>query len=181
MLELIKEIKSRNIKTKAWVAEDPENRWAGLYPEDEAHWVERGITTLDALERSELEEYIYDAHKTAFGVKGRHYDFAAMSLQELKDEADYISKACDEAMKLEKEMADKAIEDFNKVVQDTIELGAGDEETALRWLTQDEKFYHIQCLESWVWDKGILFTNYGRDLVKKLEKIVTFQEWEEAA
>ena len=72
MLELIKEIKSRNIKTKAWVAEDPKNRWAGLYPEDEAHWVERGITTLDALERSELEEYIYDAHKTAFGCKGRH-------------------------------------------------------------------------------------------------------------
>ena len=46
MLELIKEIKSRNIKTKAWVAEDPKNRWAGLYVEDEAHWVERGITTL---------------------------------------------------------------------------------------------------------------------------------------
>ena len=79
-----KEIKSRNIKTKAWVAEDPENRWAGLYPEDEAHWVERGITTLDALERSELEEYIYDAHKTAFGCKGRHYDFNSMTLQELK-------------------------------------------------------------------------------------------------
>ena len=41
--ELIAEIKSRNIKTKAWVAEDPKNRWAGLYPEDEAHWVERGV------------------------------------------------------------------------------------------------------------------------------------------
>ena len=181
MLELIKEIKARNVKTKAWVAEDPANRWAGLYPEDEAHWIERGVTTLEALERSELEEYIYDAHKTAFGVKGRHYDFAAMSLQELKDEADYISKACDEAMKLEKEMADKAIEDFNKVVQDTIAIGAGDEETALRWLTQDEKFYHSQDLESWVWDKGILFTKYGKALVKKLEKIVTFQEWGEAA
>ena len=54
MLELIKEIKSRNIKTKAWVAEDPKNRWAGLYPEDEAHWIERGITTLEALERLSL-------------------------------------------------------------------------------------------------------------------------------
>ena len=181
MLELIKEIKARNVKTTAWVAEDPANRWAGLYPEDEAHWIERGVTTLEALERSELEEYIYDAHKTAFGVKGRHYDFAAMSLQELKDEADYISNACDEAMKLEKEMADKAIEDFTQVVQDTIAIGAGDEDNALRWLTQDEKFYHIQDLESWVYDKGILFTNYGRDLVKKLEKIVTFKDWEEAA
>ena len=94
--ELITEIKKRNAKTEAWVAEDPKNRWAGMYPTDEAHWVERGITTLEELERSELEEYIYDAHKTAFGVKGRHYNFKAMSLQELKDEADYISKACDE-------------------------------------------------------------------------------------
>ena len=51
MKALINEIKARNIKTKAWVAEDPKNRWAGLYPEDEAHWVERGITTLEALER----------------------------------------------------------------------------------------------------------------------------------
>ena len=59
MLELIKEIKSRNIKTKAWVAEDPKNRWAGLYIEDEAHWVERGITTLADLERDELATYIY--------------------------------------------------------------------------------------------------------------------------
>ena len=73
MLELIKEIKSRNIKTKAWIAEDPKNRWAGLYPEDEAHWVERGITTLADLERDELATYIYEGHKDAFGTKGRHY------------------------------------------------------------------------------------------------------------
>ena len=104
-----------------------------------------------------------------------------MSLQELKDEADYISKACDTAMAEEKAQEEHCENEFKKLIQETIELGAGDEETALRWLTQDEKFYHSQCLESWVWDKGILFTNYGRDLVKKLEKIVTFQEWEEAA
>ena len=181
MLELIKEIKARNVKTTAWVAEDPANRWAGLYPEDEAHWIERGVTTLEALERSELEEYIYDAHKTAFGVKGRHYNFEAMSLQELKDEADYISKACDTAMAEEKAQEEHCENEFKKLIQETIELGAGDEETALRWLTQDEKFYHSQDLESWVWDKGILFTKYGKALVKKLEKIVTFQEWGEAA
>ena len=180
MLKLIKEIKSRNIKTKAWVAEDPKNRWAGLYPEDQAHWIERGITTLEALERSELEEYIYDAHKTAFGCKGRHYDFNSMTLQELKDEADYISKACDTAMAEEKAQEEHCEKEFKKLIQETIELGASDEETALRWLTQDEKFYHGQDVESWVWDKGILFTDYGRKLVKKLEGIVTFEEWKEA-
>ena len=169
--ELITEIKKRNAKTEAWVAEDPKNRWAGMYPTDEAHWVERGITTLEELERSELEEYIYDAHKTAFGVKGRHYNFKAMSLQELKDEADYISKACDEQMQLEAEMEAEAIERFKKAIADTIAVGAEDETTALRWMTDAEDFGYVQDIESWVWDKGMLFTDYGKEIVDKLTNI----------
>ena len=130
-------IKAENIKTKAWVAEDPKNRWAGLYPEDEAHWVERGITTLEALERDELECYIYDAHKTAFGVKGRHYDFKAMSLEELKAEADYISKACDEQLELEARMEKEATERFEASVAEYQQM-AGSRKDAIRWLLQAE-------------------------------------------
>ena len=137
MQELMAHIKAENIKTKAWVAEDPKNRWAGLYPEDEAHWVERGITTLEALERDELECYIYDAHKTAFGVKGRHYDFKAMSLQELKDEADYISRACDEQLALEARMEKEATERFEASVAEYQKM-AGSRKDAIRWLLQAE-------------------------------------------
>ena len=133
MLELIKEIKSRNIKTKAWVAEDPKNRWAGLYVEDEAHWVERGITTLADLERDELATYIYEGHKDAFGTKGRHYDFDSMTLQELKDEADYISKAANETYEREEAHKKECLNEFKALVQKTIANGAGDQETALRW------------------------------------------------
>ena len=176
MQELIREIKARNIKTQAWIAEDPKNRWAGLYPEDEAHWQERGITTLADLERDELATYIYDAHKTAFGTKGRHYDFDAMSLEELKAEADYISEACDRAMAEEAAAEARSLEAFKTLVKKTIANGAGDENTALRWLTQGETFYHGQCVESWVWDHGILFTDYGRELVKKLMGIVRFEQ-----
>jgi len=176
MQELLKEIKARNAKTKAWVAEDPENRWSGLYPEDEAHWVERGITNLVDLERDELATYIYDAHKTAFGCKGRHYDFDAMSLEELKAEADYIAEACDRAMAEEAEQEARALAQFKAMVAETVRNGAGNEETALRWLTAEDTFYHGQCVESWVWDQGILFTDYGRELVKKLMHIVEFKE-----
>ena len=57
MLKLIKEIKSRNIKTKAWVAEDPKNRWAGLYPEDEAHWIrQKEVDKEVELEMIKLDE-----------------------------------------------------------------------------------------------------------------------------
>ena len=137
MQELMAHIKAENIKTKAWVAEDPKNRWAGLYPEDEAHWVERGITTLEALERDELECYIYDAHKTAFGVKGRHYRFSEMSLQELKDEADYISKACDEQLALEAKMEKEATERFEASIKEYLPM-AGSRKDAIRWLLQAE-------------------------------------------
>jgi len=137
MQELMAHIKAENIKTKAWVAEDPKNRWAGLYPEDEAHWVERGITTLEALERDELECYIYDAHKTAFGVKGRHYDFKAMSLEELKAEADYISRACDEQLELEARMEKEATERFEASVAEYQQM-AGSRKDAIRWLLQAE-------------------------------------------
>ena len=137
MEKLLAHIKAENIKTKAWVAEDPKNRWAGLYPEDEAHWVERGITTLESLERDELECYIYDAHKTAFGVKGRHYRFSEMSLQELKDEADYISRACDEQMELEARMEKEATERFEASVAEYQKM-AGSRKDAIRWVLQAE-------------------------------------------
>jgi len=65
---------------------------------------------------------------------------------------------------------------FKEEVQSCIELGAGDRQTALRWMTQDETFYHSQDIEHWVWKQGILFTDYGRELVKELISIVTYEE-----
>ena len=137
MQELMAHIKAENVKTKAWVAEDPKNRWAGLYPEDEATWVERGITNMVDFERDELATYIYDAHKTAFGCKGRHYDFDSMSLEELKAEADYISKACDEQMALEAKMEKEAVERFEASVAEYQKM-AGSREDAIRWVLQAE-------------------------------------------
>ena len=39
-----------------------------------------------------------------------------------------------------------------------------------------ETFYTSQCVEGWVYNKGILFTDFGRNLVKELMEIVTFSE-----
>ena len=35
-------------------------------------------------ERQDLESYIYEGHKDAFGSKGRHYNFDAMSIEDLR-------------------------------------------------------------------------------------------------
>ena len=59
-----------------------------------------------------------------------------------------------------------------------IAAGAGNRITALRWITSTETFYHRQCVEGWVYGQGILFTDYGRELVEELMEIVTFEEIE---
>lgn len=137
---------------------------------------------LKDIARQDLEMFIYEEHKTAFGIKGRHYNFASMSMDELRAEAEYIADACDWARAEEAHQAEVAIADLEGLINDTIySYGAGDRATALRWLTQDEKFYHSQDVEHWVWNQGVLFTDYGRELVKELEAVVTYIDYEDAA
>ena len=138
MKELMAELAKRNAETEAWVAEDPQNRWAGLYSMDEAHWVERGITNLVDFERDELATYIYEGHKDAFGTKGRHYNFEAMSLEDLRSEADYISRAVKEQMALEAEMEKEAIQRYEASIAEYQTMGAATREDAIRWLLQAE-------------------------------------------
>jgi len=175
-MTLLELIEKKNAETQAWIDEDPANRWAGMIVTDLNHWAEYGVYTVEDYERYELETFIYEGHKDAFGVKGRHYDFASMSMEELKAEADYISDACKRAFEEEKKQEEIALSNFKSLVQKTIDMGAGDEETALRWLTQDETFYHGQCVEHWVYDQGILFTDYGRNLAQRLLSIVQYKQ-----
>ena len=131
----------------------------------------------EAQEREDLILYIYEGHKDAFGVKGRHYDFDAMSLEDLRSTAAYIERSIEESIAAEQAAEAQALEEFEHCVAETIRYGAGDRQTALRWMTQGETFYHHQCVEHWVWNQGILFTDYGRELVKELMDIVTFTEY----
>lgn len=181
MNELVKHIEGINAKTQAWIDEDPGNRWAGMITTDLDHWKEYGITTPAQWDRYMLEQDVYEMHKSAYGTKGRHYNFDSMSDQELRDEYEHLCKVAAEEHDREQKFFAEKVEEFKALIQKTINVGAGNEETALRWLTAGEKFYHIQDVESWVWDHHILFTDYGRELVKKLEKTVTYEPWEEAA
>jgi len=136
---------------------------------------------LKDIARQDLEMFIYEEHKTAFGTKGRHYNFASMSMEELRAEAEYIADACDRVAKEEARRAQEAVTECENLINNTINLGAGDRATALRWLTEDERFYHSQDVEHWVWNQGVLFTDYGRELVKELEAVVVYEEYEDAA
>jgi len=174
MSQLVAHIKSLNAKTQAWIDEDPDSRWAGMLVEDLAHWAEQGIHTVEDFERNELETSIYEGYKDAYGVKGRHYDFDSMSMDELRAEAERISQAARETYEREQKDARRAVEEFEHQIAKIICYGAGDRTTALRWMTRDEKFWHSQDVEHWVWTQGILFTDEGQALVKELMDIVNF-------
>ena len=129
-------------------------------------------------ERYDLECFIYDMHKAAYGVKGRHYDFKSMSMDDLRKLADRIADAVEVAEAEEAHAAEVAIADFEATVGEFIEAGAGDRETALRWMTMEETFYMKQDVESWVYGHGFLFTSHGKAVVEELMNIVTFEEFD---
>ncbi len=136
MKELLAHIKAENAKTRAWINEAP-GRAAGLYPEDEAYWVERGISTVAELERENLITFIYDGHKDAYGFRNRGYDFDSMTMAELEAEADRISDAIEAENKRMDEMYARNTADFEKQVAKYLEM-AGSREAAIRWILQAE-------------------------------------------
>ena len=133
------------------------------------------------LTRDDLQSFIWDAYKEAYGIRPRFMDFESMSMDQLRKEADSCANAAEAEMKREEEQQEADLAEFKSLIQKTIELGAGDEETALRLLTQSEVFYHGQDVEHWVWNKGILFTDYGSELTKRLAQIVDYASYEEEA
>lgn len=127
-------------------------------------------------------EIFSDLHKDAYGFRPRGHRFydEATTDAERQEIWDYLVQIVEDDMAAEREHQARALRDFEAEVANVIALGAGDRATALRWMTSSETFYNSQCVEHWVWNLGILFTDEGRQLVNDLMNIVTFQEWEAA-
>ena len=123
----------------------------------------------------DLYGYISDASKDATGRRFR-MDISGMTFAELEAECNYWEIEVEVTIRAEKLAADRAVTEFKALVTRTIWMGAKDEETALRWISDSQDFYHPQDVEHFVWKQGILFTDYGKDLVKKLYNIVTYKE-----
>ena len=106
------------------------------------------MTTVELkdIPRKDLEIFIYEEHKTAYGTKGRHYDFASMSREELEREADRIADAAEKAYADEKAAEKADLAEFKAQITDVIEAGAGNRITALRWMTSTETFYHLSLI-----------------------------------
>jgi hypothetical protein len=137
MNELIAHIKAENAKTQAWVDEAP-GRWAGMVVEDPAHWEGYGIHTVAQYERYMATMTIYDLYKEVHGHKPRYIDFDAMSDEEFNKFYDNLLVELEEERVREAEAQDKAVREFEAKVEELVSMGAGNRETALRWLKDAE-------------------------------------------
>ena len=86
-------------------------------------------------ELQELEMLYCEMHKDVYGVKARWY--RADSVEQARKDLDLLQECLREETKREEAAQAKAIEEFEATVQHAIEFGAGDRETALRWLIDD--------------------------------------------
>ena len=102
-MTLAEHLAALNAEKLAWIAEDPDNRWAGLWVEDLNHWAEQGIHTVAQFKRYELETLIWEMYKDATGISPRHMDFKSMTDEELQAEADSLGRMIDSQIQAEED------------------------------------------------------------------------------
>jgi len=137
MKTLLQHIKDINAQSKKWMNENP-GSWAGMVPEDIKFWNDQGIFTVEDYERDSLITSVYEMHKDAYGVKGRHYDFDNMSNKELEKELDRLCAVAKAEREAEEKFEEAAYQTFLKRIAENIKLGASDKETAIKWILQSE-------------------------------------------
>ena len=126
------------------------------------------------------DDIISDLYKDVYGVRPREAFYADWNNCTPAEKQKTWDEYCDT---IEQQIADQKVREayciarFEDRIKDVIGLGAGDRTTALRWISQQETFYHIQDVEHFVWEQGILFTDYGKALIKELDAIVTYEEF----
>lgn len=122
------------------------------------------------------EELFSDYHKDTYGFRPRNHEFYEATPERKQEIWDNMGQDFLQEMVREEQEKAVALERFNALLEKFMTYGDADRTTALRWMTQDNKFYDEQSVEHWVWNQGILFTDEGRALVKELIDIVEFEE-----
>jgi hypothetical protein len=100
---LAQHLAALNAEKMAWVAEDPDNRWTGLYVEELDFWAEMGVTTVAEFKRHENETLFWDMYKEVTGCRPRHVNLKDMSDEELEREIDLLGRMMENEIKREEE------------------------------------------------------------------------------
>ena len=87
--------------------------------------------------REDLEIFIYERHKDAYGVKGRHYDFENYTYEELEAEAERIDDAANEQYRWERKCDAEALIEFRAGIRKVRDICGCDRATAIRYMIED--------------------------------------------
>jgi len=125
------------------------------------------------------DDVISDLHKDVYGYRPREAFWADWDNCTPAEKQKTWDEYCNalEANAIQEAVRETAdIAKFEDRVQDVIAIGAGNRTTALEWIVGQETFYHSQDVEHFVWQQGILFTDYGKKLIKEIAAVVTFKD-----
>ena len=105
-ITLAQHLKNLNAEKLAWIAEDLDNRWTGLYVEELDFWAEMGVTTVKEFQRHENESSFWDMYKDVFGCRPRHVNLKDMSDEELEKELDLLGRMMEDEVRRQEEWED---------------------------------------------------------------------------
>lgn len=91
---LLDHLTAIKVKTEAWVAEDPKNRWAAYPAIDLELWANLGITTVAQYEHHNLVCTAFEATRSAFGYKPSWAGLDNMTNEALETEIAFLSEEC---------------------------------------------------------------------------------------
>jgi len=103
-----------------------------------------------------LEGYS-DFHKEAFGTRPRGTECFSWDLARWEKEYATLDRICEQNAEMERLNEQQAIIDFERTVEKTIAAGAGDRETAIRWLMDGERDFRMFC-----YDHGLPYNYFGQ-------------------
>lgn len=129
---------------------------------------------MDISYRDELATIHYDLYKDVNGIRPRWYNYKEMTVEDLQKELARLDKQMEQVLEERKKEEKEAEEKFKQTLKKYIEFGAKDEQTALEWIVQKENLRDIQDVEHMIYNLGLLFTPYGKELQKKIMDIKGF-------
>jgi len=101
-MTLAEHLAALNAEKQAWMDAGPD-RWTGFWVEDLAHWAEIGVYTVEDFKRYDLETMIWEMYKDVTGIRPRHLDMKAMTMEQLEAFADSLGKQMEASIAYDEE------------------------------------------------------------------------------
>ena len=112
-----------------------------------------------------------DFYKDAYGFRPRGINLYAFTTEELEADFARFEQVCADNRIEEIAAEFEADRAFQTLIQNTIQMGARDEVTALRWIAEGEVEQYGYDYEHFLWNQGIAYSAYGKRIAQKLAPI----------